>query len=77
MNSEESKQFWSEIDAQARQDYKKCVESAEKHRIGQCENNGCYNWLVNYWRRNYPKLQITKSGDVYFGDEVKYYQKSK
>lgn len=72
MNKEESEQFWSEIDAQARQDYAKCVESVKKHRSGKCTNECCRNWLMEYWVKTYPKLRISSSGEVFFGDEKKY-----
>lgn len=71
MNKEESEQVWREIDAQARRDYAKCVESLKKHRSEKYTNKCCRNWLMDNWVKTYPKLRISSSGEGFFGDEKK------
>lgn len=48
MSDEESRAFWEEIHAQAKQDYEKDLEKEKKHKRGPCENKCCEYWLITY-----------------------------
>lgn len=69
MSEEESRAFWDEIHAQAKQDYEKDLAKEKRHTRGPCEEKCCEDWLIAYWKKNYKNFRILENGRVLFGDE--------